>query len=70
VYVCACDRSYLVSVLEKSHYSTHVEENTGKSNMVIGHARRNILQQIKYEGESKSKVNLPIGILQSTHCEN
>jgi hypothetical protein len=37
-------------VLEKSHYSAHIEENNAKSNIGIEHATRNI--QVKYDGES------------------
>jgi len=39
-------------VLEKSHCIAHIEENNAKSNADIKHARRNIIQQVKYEGES------------------
>jgi len=39
-------------VLEKSQCSAHIEENNAKSNTDIEHATRNIIQHVRYEGES------------------
>ena len=55
-------------MLEKSHYSAHIEENNAKSNTGIKHATETTYN--KYEGESRVKFNLPVGLLQSLECGN
>lgn len=57
-------------MLEKSHYSVHIEENNAKSNTDVEQATRNNIQQVKYEGESWVKFDLPVGLLQSLQCGN
>jgi hypothetical protein len=68
-FVCACmcasDKSYLVC--SRNHTTVHTLKRTMQNPI---HATRNIVQQIKCEGESWVKFNLPVGLLQSLQCGN